>query len=83
MGGKVVNQPHLRSSSITKTFPLQMSERCFDMLKERWAILRGRPYYFVMTQCIMKPACTLQHNHVKREMPIGPSLYKKLFQNTL
>lgn len=47
-------------------------ERCFGLLKGRWAILRGRSYYPVKTQCRIISACALLHNHIKREMLIDP-----------
>lgn len=45
-------------------------ERCFGVLKGRWAILRGKSFYSVKTQCRIISACALLHNHCLREMPI-------------
>ncbi|XP_039048790.1 uncharacterized protein LOC120189636 [Hibiscus syriacus] len=47
-------------------------ERCFGILKARWAILRGKPFYPVKTQCRLISACCLLHNFIRSEMPIDP-----------
>ncbi|TYK19875.1 retrotransposon protein [Cucumis melo var. makuwa] len=43
-------------------------ERAFDILKGRWAILRGKSYYPVEVQCRTILACCLLHNLINREM---------------
>ncbi|KAL0558695.1 hypothetical protein IC582_003275 [Cucumis melo] len=43
-------------------------ERAFDVLKGRWAILRGKSYYPVKVQCRTILACCLLHNLINREM---------------
>ncbi|KAL4033319.1 hypothetical protein IC575_006406 [Cucumis melo] len=43
-------------------------ERAFDVLKGRWAILRGKSYYPVEVQCHTILACCLLHNLIDREM---------------
>ncbi|KAL0559059.1 hypothetical protein IC582_003648 [Cucumis melo] len=43
-------------------------ERAFDILKGRWAILRGKSYYPVEVQCRTILACCLLHNLIHREM---------------
>nr|XP_011463536.1 PREDICTED: putative nuclease HARBI1 [Fragaria vesca subsp. vesca] len=45
-------------------------ERCFGLLKLRWAILRSPAFYPIKTQCKIILACCLLHNHVRNEMPI-------------
>ncbi|XP_061369995.1 protein ALP1-like [Gastrolobium bilobum] len=47
-------------------------ERCFGLLKRRWAILRGKSFYPVKTQCRIIIACCLLHNHIRREMAVDP-----------
>ena len=47
-------------------------ERCFGVLKMRFAILRSPSYYPIRTQCRMVTACCLLHNLIKREMPNDP-----------
>ncbi|KAK9271423.1 hypothetical protein L1049_027013 [Liquidambar formosana] len=46
-------------------------ERCFGLLKRRWAILRS-PFYPVQTHNRIIVACVLLHNHIMREMPTDP-----------
>ncbi|KAA0066023.1 putative nuclease HARBI1 [Cucumis melo var. makuwa] len=43
-------------------------ERAFNVLKGRWAILRGKSYYLVEVQCRTIVACCLLHNLINREM---------------
>ena len=47
-------------------------ERCFGLLKLRWAILRSPAFYPLKTQCKIILACCLLHNHCRNEMPIDP-----------
>ena len=47
-------------------------ERCFGLLKMRWAILRERSWYPVKTKCRIISACALLHNHIRREMSVDP-----------
>ncbi|XP_061368921.1 protein ALP1-like [Gastrolobium bilobum] len=47
-------------------------ERCFGLLKGRWAIVRSKSFYPVKTQCRIITACCLLHNHIRNEMPIDP-----------
>lgn len=47
-------------------------ERCFGLLKGRWAILRTKSFYPVKIQCRIITACCLLHNHIRREMLIDP-----------
>ncbi|CAL5403039.1 unnamed protein product [Camellia sinensis] len=47
-------------------------ERCFGLLKLRWAILRTYSYFPINTQCRIITACCLLHNLIKREMPMDP-----------
>ncbi|KAE8702170.1 putative Nuclear factor kappa-B-binding protein [Hibiscus syriacus] len=47
-------------------------ERCFGILKARWAILREKSFYPVKTQCRLISACCLLHNFIRSEMPIDP-----------
>lgn len=42
-------------------------ERAFGLLKGRWAILRGKSFYPIKTQCKIIVACCLLHNFIKRE----------------
>ncbi|KAL6180386.1 hypothetical protein ACLB2K_047049 [Fragaria x ananassa] len=46
-------------------------ERCFGVLKGRWAILRS-PFYPVDTQTQIILACCLLHNLIRREMSQDP-----------
>ena len=47
-------------------------ERCFGLLKTRWAILRSHSFYRIKTQCRIITACCLLHNLIKREMSVDP-----------
>ncbi|XP_061370691.1 protein ALP1-like [Gastrolobium bilobum] len=47
-------------------------ERCFGMLKGRWAIVRSKSFYPVKTQIRIITACCLLHNHIRREMAFDP-----------
>ena len=47
-------------------------ERCFGILKMRWAILRSPSYYPIKTQNQIITACCLIHNLIRREMSIDP-----------
>ncbi|XWS44527.1 hypothetical protein CRYUN_Cryun15aG0053000 [Craigia yunnanensis] len=47
-------------------------ERCFGILKARWAILREKSFYPVKTQCKIIFACCLLHNFIRSKMPIDP-----------
>ncbi|RVW12489.1 hypothetical protein CK203_093473 [Vitis vinifera] len=47
-------------------------ERCFGLLKLRWAILRSPCFYPIKTQCKIILACCLIHNLIKREMSVDP-----------
>ncbi|KAF7803030.1 protein ALP1-like [Senna tora] len=42
-------------------------ERCFGMLKNRWAILRSPSFYPVKTHNMIVIACCLLHNLIRRE----------------
>ncbi|KAL0551971.1 hypothetical protein IC582_011064 [Cucumis melo] len=43
-------------------------EHAFDVLKGRWAILRGKSYYPLQVQCRTILACALLHNLINKEM---------------
>ncbi|KAL7199811.1 hypothetical protein ACSBR2_022001 [Camellia fascicularis] len=45
-------------------------ERCFGLLKIRWAILRTYSYFPIKTQFRIITACCLLHNLIQREMPM-------------
>ncbi|CAL5417530.1 unnamed protein product [Camellia sinensis] len=45
-------------------------ERCFRLLKMRWAILRTYSYFPIKTQFRIITACCLLHNLIQREMPM-------------
>ncbi|XP_057446469.1 protein ANTAGONIST OF LIKE HETEROCHROMATIN PROTEIN 1-like [Lotus japonicus] len=47
-------------------------ERCFGLLKGRWAILREKSFYPVKTQGRIITACCLLHNHICKEMAVDP-----------
>lgn len=47
-----------------------MIERCFGVLKMRWAILISPPFYPIRTVNRIVMACCLLHNLIKREMTI-------------
>lgn len=47
-------------------------ERCFGLLKMRWAILRAYSYFPIKTQFLIITACCLLHNLIKREIPVDP-----------
>ncbi|XP_061362876.1 protein ALP1-like [Gastrolobium bilobum] len=47
-------------------------ERCFGLLKGRWAVIRSKSFYPVKTQSRIINACCLLHNHIRNEIPIDP-----------
>ncbi|KAL7207276.1 hypothetical protein ACSBR1_029270 [Camellia fascicularis] len=47
-------------------------ERCFGLLKMRWAILRSASYYPIRTQNRIITACCFLHNFIRREMAVDP-----------
>ncbi|KAL5549131.1 hypothetical protein UlMin_004362 [Ulmus minor] len=47
-------------------------ERCFGVLKNRWAILRSPSFNPIKTQNRIIMACCLLHNFIRREMPNDP-----------
>ena len=47
-------------------------ERCFGLLKLRWAILRSPSYYLVKTHSRIIIACCLLHNLIRRNMITNP-----------
>ncbi|XP_024969728.1 uncharacterized protein LOC112509087 [Cynara cardunculus var. scolymus] len=47
-------------------------ERCFGMLKARWAILRDNSYYPIEQKVRIIMACCLLHNFIMQEMPVNP-----------
>ncbi|XP_028112616.1 uncharacterized protein LOC114310731 [Camellia sinensis] len=47
-------------------------ERCFGLLKIRWAILRTASYYPIKAQGHIITTCCLLHNLIRREMPVDP-----------
>nr|XP_048335944.1 uncharacterized protein LOC107429887 isoform X2 [Ziziphus jujuba var. spinosa] len=47
-------------------------ERCFGVLKMRWAILRSPSFYPITTQIKTITACCLIHNLIRREMTLDP-----------
>ena len=57
-------------------------ERCFGLLKMRWAILRSPSFYPIQTQCR-----SLLHNLIRREMSIDPMeqeiYYDPLIENNV
>lgn len=44
-------------------------ERCFGVLKSRWAILRSPSFFPIKTQSRIILACCLLHNFIRREVP--------------
>ena len=44
-------------------------ERCFGVLKNRWAILRSPSFFPIKTQNRIILACCLLHNFFMRQMP--------------
>ncbi|KAL5576205.1 hypothetical protein UlMin_017904 [Ulmus minor] len=48
-------------------------ERCFGLLKVRWAILRSPSFYPLKTQCRIITACCLLHNLIRREIDVDPA----------
>ncbi|KAL7164954.1 hypothetical protein ACSBR2_040783 [Camellia fascicularis] len=52
------------------SYARNVSERCFGLLKMRWAILRAYSYFPIKTQFCIITACCLLHNLIQREMPM-------------
>ncbi|KAL5538384.1 hypothetical protein UlMin_046122 [Ulmus minor] len=55
------------------SFARNVIERCFGLLKVRWAILRSLSFYPIKTQCRIITACCLLHNLIRREMVVDPA----------
>ena len=47
-------------------------ERCFGLLKRRWAILRSPSHYPIKIQGRMITACSLLHNFIRMYMAVDP-----------
>ncbi|KAG6525995.1 hypothetical protein ZIOFF_015969 [Zingiber officinale] len=47
-------------------------ERCFGILKARWAILRDKSFYSSKTQCRIISACCILHDFIRSEMTTDP-----------
>ena len=47
-------------------------DKCFGLLKLRWAILRSRLNFPIKTQNCIILACCLIQNLIRREMPVDP-----------
>uniref|UniRef100_A0A2N9EMF2 Uncharacterized protein n=1 Tax=Fagus sylvatica TaxID=28930 RepID=A0A2N9EMF2_FAGSY len=69
---KVDGQSLARNVNMKHCLARNVIERCFGLLKGRWAILRTKSFYPVKIQCRIITACCLLHNHIRREMPIDP-----------
>ncbi|KAK3173975.1 hypothetical protein Dsin_032566 [Dipteronia sinensis] len=50
-------------------------ERCFGLLKKRWAILRSPSFYPIRFQGRMIIACALLHNFIRMYMDVDPEEY--------
>ncbi|KAK2650662.1 hypothetical protein Ddye_018151 [Dipteronia dyeriana] len=50
-------------------------ERCFGLLKKRWAILRSPSFYPIRFQGRMIIACALLHNFIRMYMDVDPEVY--------
>ncbi|KAL5732702.1 hypothetical protein ACOSQ2_027515 [Xanthoceras sorbifolium] len=50
-------------------------ERCFGLLKKRWAILRSPSFYPIKYQGRMVIACALLHNFIRMYMEVDPEEY--------
>ena len=59
---------HEEFFNIKHFVPRNVIERCFGVLKLRWAILKSACFYLVKIQCKLILACCLLHNLIKREM---------------
>lgn len=58
-------------------------ERCFGLLKKRWAILRSPSFYPIRTQCRMILACGLLHNFIRMHMASDPEEFAPLAEDEL
>lgn len=47
-------------------------ERCFGVVKKRWAILRSPSFYPIRTQNKIILACCLLHNFIRKELSNDP-----------
>ncbi|KAK0576518.1 hypothetical protein LWI29_018811 [Acer saccharum] len=50
-------------------------ERCFGLLKKRWAVLRSSSFYPIRFQGRMIIACALLHNFIRMHMDVDPEKY--------
>jgi hypothetical protein len=57
----------MKHSSIRNTI-----ERCFGLLKLRWAILRSLSFYPIKIHNQIITAYCLLHNYIRRVMPVNP-----------
>ncbi|KAK3212181.1 hypothetical protein Dsin_016887 [Dipteronia sinensis] len=53
-------------------------ERCFGLLKKRWAILRSPSFYPIRFQGRMIIACALLHNFIRMYMDVDPEDYTSI-----
>ncbi|PNX76503.1 hypothetical protein L195_g032452 [Trifolium pratense] len=58
-------------------------ERCFGLLKKRWAILRSPSFYPIRTQCRMILACSLLHNFIRMNMASDPEEFASFAKDEL
>ena len=58
-------------------------ERCFGLLKKRWAILRSPAFYDIKIQRGIIYVCCMLHNFTRREMPFDDMELKMIDELTL
>ena len=56
-------------------------ERCFGLLKKRWAILRSPSFYPIRTQCRIILACCILHNFIRMNMALDPEEFTPLAED--
>ncbi|KAI4300254.1 hypothetical protein L6164_033651 [Bauhinia variegata] len=72
---KLFNYRHARARNVI--------ERCFGLLKKRWAILRSPSFYPMRTQCRMILTCCLLHNFIRMHMTMDSEEFSPLTQDEL
>lgn len=70
--GQYSPQNHKECFNMKHASARNVIERCFGILKKRWAILRSPSFYPVKTQCRVITACCLLHNLIRRQMSHDP-----------
>ncbi|XP_020979204.1 protein ALP1-like [Arachis ipaensis] len=71
-------QNHLELFNKKHSSAKNVIERCFGLLKKRWAILRSPSFYPIRIQSHIIIACCLLQNFIRMNMDVDPKEYATL-----